>query len=657
MNSIFYTKLAVNNLKRNKNVYFPFLVASTSIIFTYFIFISISMNKGMESLPDGQMLQNIFLIGEWGISIFSLIFIFYANSFLMKRRIKEIGLYGILGLEKKHICFIILFETLLLCAISIIIAVIIGMVFSKLFFLILLRILHVKGINTFDISIQAISQTIMFFLGVFFLTFIFNFIKVRNTSSITLLKEESKGEKEPKTPIVITVLGLVTLGFGYGIVLIVNSSEVALGSFLIGVILVTYGTYSLFTSGSITLLKLMKKNKKIFYKPNNFISVSNMIYRMKKNAVGLANICLLSTIIIVIISTTFSLYLGKDNMLKNKNQFDLAITCTDSNVGLLDMTENLAIKNHVSLKEIYQYNAANFTGYIKNNTLGTAETVAKEEQHDCNYEVTLLQLDDFNKITNSQKTLDRNQILLYFLNGNYNSDILSFANGKNTIEYSIKEELENFILQDKQDSRNIRKMFIIVKDIEQIKNIQTVMNFGSLQFSTNLNLEGAESDKLNFAEKLQRIANQKYNITTFSSIDIDGADWYSIFGGLLFLGVFLGFLIIIALVLIIYFKQISEGYEDKKRFNILQKVGMSKEEVKKTINKQIKLVFFLPLLGAVIHVSVAYKIICNMLAAFRLTNTTLIFICMFSVAAVFSLIYITVYYMTSKVYYKLINMS
>lgn len=659
MNSSFYAKLAVNNLKRNRTVYVPFLLACIGTIFTYFVFLRISMNTGMESLPYGStFLEGLFSAGKMFIGFFAMAFILYANSFLMKRRMKEIGLYGVLGLEKRHIMFVILIETLILYITSIAVAVVFGMVFGNLFFLIFLRILHISGTNAFTISPQSFAQTITFFFGVFFLAFLLNVIRVKKSNLITLLKGEEQGERKPKTPILMTIIGIVTLVLGYGFALFQNSQDThenILSYFVIIVILVLIGTYTLFSAGSIALLNSMKKNKTIFYKPRNFISVSNMIYRMKKNGVGLANICILSTVVILILSTTLSLYAGRENILKNRNQFDLEISCKNSDEALIGRIQDTALSNNVNIKEAYQYKAANFTAYLEKNMLRTTTTVPKDKQHISNYEVSVLTLDDYNKITNEKQSLTKNEILLYSLNGNYGFKNLTLGNEKNNIPYSIKKELNSFMLREKNKNLKFREIFIVVSDSKQVQKLQRIMTVSKLQSFTDLNLEGTESNRLAFAENLKNIINQEYSTAHFYSIDIDRANWYGIFGGALFLGIFLGFLFMIALVLIIYFKQISEGYEDHNRFTILQKVGMDKSEIKKTINKQIRLMFFLPIAGAIIHTLVISNIICRVLASVYLTDTTLIFRCILSVSAVFIIIYSTIYFMTAKVYYKLVQ--
>ena len=661
MNNSFYIKLAVNNLKRNKNVYLPFLVACIGTIFTCFVFLRISTNTGMVSLPHGsKFLQGFFSSGKVFGGFFAIVFILYANSFLMKRRMKEVGLYGVLGLEKRHIMFVMLIEMLILYVISIVVAIVFGMVLGNLFFLIFLRILHIAGTNTFTISPQAFYQTIFFFFGVFSLAFLLTIIKIKNANIITLLKVEEQGEKEPKTPIFMSIIGIVTLILGYGIALYQNSQDSQqniIGYFIISVILILIGTYTLFSAGSIALLKGMKKNKALFYKPNNFISVSNMIYRMKKNGVGLANICILSTVVILVLSTTLALYTGRENILKNKNQFDLKISLSKNDKTLMEKIQETAVLNNVSLKDVYQYKIAHFTGYLEKNMLSIATTVPKEtdKQKKINYEVNVLTLEDYNKITNGKQSLNKNEILIYTLYENYGLKNLTMGDDKSNVRYSIKKELNSFVLQEKNKKIKVGEIFIVVSDLKQVQKLQSIMNVDELQSFTNLNLEGTELDCLAFASKLKDIVNQKYSTANFYSIDIDRADWYGIFGGALFLGIFLGFLFMIALVLIIYFKQISEGYEDHNRFTILQKVGMDKSEVKKTITKQIRLMFFLPIVGAVIHMLVFSNIICRVLAAFYLTDTNLIFRCILCLSALFTIWYSVVYFMTVKVYYKMVQ--
>lgn len=612
-------------------------------------------------MPGAENLKVILFLGIIVIGIFAVIFLFYTNSFLIKRRKKELGLYSILGLEKKHIARVLFYETVFVTVISLTLGLIGGILIGKLLFLLLLNIVHFKSPLSFHIDYWGLLITTGVFLAIFGLTLLTNFLQVKLSNPIDLLKGGEHGEKEPKSSWIVTLIGLISLGLGYGIALSVKTPLEALLLFFVAVVFVIIGTYALFISGSITLLKRLKKNKQFYYQSRNFISVSGMIYRMKQNAVGLANICILSTMVLVTLSTTVSLYVGQEGMRRDFYPIDVSLVAEAGTVDFAEieaLVESEKSKTQVASRDEISFDLAMFRAFQEGNHF--LKDMVEDESTDATYyqrvsNMTLIPLDDYNRITGENKSQAENEMLIFSVGDNYGEQTLVFGDQ----QYVIKEELEAIPMDFKKTQDMGQTYYLIVKDEAVMKDIyQTMRNDDDPQNTLHalmFNLDGAE-DNLNAFSTDLRAAVKQIN----PDVDIQNLyealnELYFFFGGFLFLGVFLGSLFMMATVLIIYFKQISEGYEDSERFEIMQKVGMDKTEVKKTIGKQILMVFFLPLAGAIVHVAFAFPVITKMLAAFRLTNTTLIFLCTLVGVVVYALVYTGVYLLTARSYYKMIK--
>ncbi|MBC3886832.1 FtsX-like permease family protein [Acetobacterium paludosum] len=661
MNKIFYPKLALTNLKKNADTYVPYILTCIGSIIAFYTMISFYGNKGLDEMPGSINLKTILFLGTIVIGIFSTIFLFYTNSFLIKRRKKELGLYSILGMEKKHIARVLFYETVVVTIVSLTLGLLGGILIGKLLYLLLLKLLHFTTPIQFYIDGRGLLITAGIFLVIFFLTLLTNFIQVKMANPINLLKGGEQGEKEPKSSWIVTLFGIISLGIGYGIALTVKSPVEAILLFFVAVIFVIIGTYALFTSGSIALLKVLKKNKNFYYQSRNFISVSGMIYRMKQNAVGLANICILSTMVLVTISTTVSLYIGQESMMRDMYHFDMIVV--GENTGndealVAESIQKTAEQRGVNPTDQINLRLGNLTAFLEGDHF-MPDLVAKEDK-DNNYyttktDVWLIPLEDYNKMSDTSTDLNENEVMIFSVGDNYNQKTMTFGDRS----FSVKENLQTFPLNNKKAELVGKTCYIIVKDEGVIADIQNNLypdnNSKSLLFGKFFNLEGNDEAKLAFSENVfQQVEGINPDIDK-ASYYVSLTEWYSIFGGFLFLGVFLGTLFMMATVLIIYFKQISEGYEDRDRFEIMQKVGMDKAEVKKTIGKQILMVFFLPLAGATIHVAFAFRVMAKMLAAFRLTDTGLILICTIVVTLIYALIYALVYWWTAKAYYKLVK--
>jgi putative ABC transport system permease protein len=676
-NQIFYAKLAVTNLRKNKETYIPYMIACIGCIFIYFLFISLINNPGMTNIPNSDSLKVLFGIGKNVSMIFVSVFIFYANSFLMKRRTKEIALYGILGLEKRHIAKIMFFETLLVAMISLIAGVLISSLLGKLFFLLLLKFIKLQGEASYQITGFAIMDTFRLFGIIFLVTFLWNYINVKMSNSITLLKSEESGEKEPKASIFITIAGFLCLGIGYYLAINTKSITSSVFMFFIAVVFVVAGVYALFTSGSIAFLKALKKRKTFYYQPKYFISISNMMYRMKKNAVGLASISLLSTMIVITIGSTVVLYSERNEMLRAQNPYDIGIEVPKgSTTGeeLIKMSSDTAKKH--SLKVTKSGTADIGRGMSICTSEGvfiSTEEALKEGEVllTAGEKITsmyFLSLEEYNRLANQQITLEDQEVLIQ-ARKTYDMDKIQLFDK----EYQIKSKIDSIpflteITSMEPDLFGGQFLTIVFANEELVEeNIRNISGNTTSEaeqdtigdtYSTimGVNISGNTQEQISYSQELESLLSKETSGGfMFSSYARGIESWNQLYGGILYLGVFLGLLFICAFVLIIYFKQVSEGYEDRGRFNILEKVGMDKREVKKTIYSQIKLVFILPIAFALLNVAMAQPILQKLLVLFGVTNKLHISLGMGIISLIFLLLYIIVYLFTARIYNRIVS--
>ncbi|MDM8310959.1 putative ABC transport system permease protein [Clostridium cadaveris] len=654
MNKFFYPKLAATTIKKNGKVYIPYILTCIGSIAMFYIIHSISINTGLDIMNGGKQLKMLLNLGKWVIGIFSVIFLLYTNSFLIKRRKKELGLYNILGMEKKHISKLMLYETLIIAVLTLVSGIAIGALLSKFMFLLLLKILNFDVTLKFYISKESILSTMLLFISIYAVMLLNNLRQIHLSNPVELLKGGNAGEREPKTKWILTLIGVVSLGAGYYIAVTTENPLSALNLFFIAVLLVIVGTYALFTAGSIAILKALKKNKNFYYKSRNFINVSNMIYRMKQNAVGLANICILSTAILVVLSTTVSLYIGMDDILKTRYPDDIMISISEV------QPENIEKVNSIIETEM-QKSGLTKTGALKHGYISEISmqednkfiVANREESSITNMNILLfITADDYNQLEGKSVQLEQGEVLICADNNTLQGNSVEIFNK----QFNIKGYIED--LKIKREMENIvNGYYIIVSDIDSINEIKVAAGDEEkgINYYYGLDVEGSMEEQLELTNAIQSSLNNNSIKSSVEGIATARESFFSIYGGLFFIGLFLGLLFIMATVLIIYYKQISEGYDDKERFEIMQKVGMDKREVKKSINSQILMVFFLPLVMAVIHLAFAFKIITSLLKIFNLTNINLFVICTTSTILVFAIFYIVVYYATSKVYYRIVQ--
>jgi len=658
LSKFFYCRLAFNNIRRNSKAYIPYILTCIGTIALFYNMFFLSVVENIGHVGESANLRLILRMGTTVVGIFSVIFLFYTNSFLIKQRKKEFGLYNVLGMEKRHIARVMFCETLMIGILSIVIGLLTGILFSKLMILLLLKLISFKINFGFEIPIEAVIATLILFSGIFAVNLFHNYIQVHRTKVVELLVSAQMGEKEPKTKWLMTIIGIICLGAGYYIALTTESPLMALNLFFFAVILVIIGTYCLFTAGSISLLKMLRKNKKYYYKANHFTSVSGMIYRMKQNAVGLANICILSTAVIVMLSTTFSLYIGIEEVLHTRYPRNIILSASNVSAEqvqrLNGLIEEQAGRFGVNQKNIMYYRYMSFVTKNTGTEFVYAQMTTAYTSNDIANFMFITQ-DDYNNMCNTSVSLEDNEVLLYILRGKIPGNIISF----NGMEFAIRDRLSSFFTEERSSSILAQDYYVVVKDVEAIKRVYNALNgegdMRELSYWYGFDTDAGKDVQSEMANALGQSVRQVSKNIYLSGTELEREAFYTIHGGLFYLGIFLGLLFIMATVLIIYYKQIAEGFDDRNRFIIMQKVGMSHSEVKKSIRSQVLTVFFLPLGAAVVHLAFAFKVITKLLMIFSLTNVPLYAVCTLLTIFAFAVLYAIVYALTSRTYYRIIS--
>lgn len=665
MKLFFYSRLAMTNIKKNAQIYYPYLLTSSFTVMMFYLIHSLSMNPGFVNEKVGAtMLPFILELGTYIVIIFAFIFLFYVNSFMMKRRKKEFALYNILGMEKKHVMLILLHETLFMIVFSLILGVLFGIVFSQLMFLCLVKLLKLKTELTFLVPMSSIMMTLKIFLPIFILSYVFNVLQIQLSKPIELLRSGQAGEKEPKVKWLFTIVGFLCLGSGYYIAQSIEDPLNAMIWFFVAVILVIVGTYGVFTSGSIMILKMLKKNKKYYYQTNHFTSVSQMLYRMKQNAVGLASICILCTCILVMLSSTVSLYLSVKDSANLFLPQDVALYVSDEkNIMTYKQLDNLyqkvsdqfekediEVKNYV-LKRVFN-EAVNY----KN-----GQFIIGQGSDAYNFTmISAMSVDDYNRAYHKNVELKDNHILLYD----------NFLEEKQTLrlnhqDFIVEERIDDLYLTGGPGIYPEDQVATIVFSNEDVLNSVMNVNSGTMHAYT-MSLDYVDENDaqrgneiiqdtyLNYLRNHKELQEYGYSYGIDTKLEIQQT-YLDMFGSLFFLGIFLGILFLMAAILIMYYKQLSEGYEDQKRFEIMQNVGMSQKEVKQTIRSQVLIFFFLPLVVAVMHMAFAFKLIVKMFSGIVLSEMQLFVWCTVIAVIILTIIYSIIYFFTARTYYKIVQ--
>lgn len=660
MKMSFYPKLAAGNMKKNARTYVPYMLTCIITVAMYYIVKSLSQNPGVKEMIGGGYLSELMFIGSHVVALFAVIFLFYTNSFLVKRRKKEFGVFNILGMEKRHLAWVLGWETAYLALGSLVLGLLLGIIMDKAMYLLVGKIIGGGVPLGFFVSARVIGQTVQIFAVIFLLICINAIRQVHVADPIALLQAGNAGEKEPSTRWLLALAGLVSVGGGYYIAVTVSDPVASLLLFFVAVVLVIIGTYLLFTAGSIALLKILRKNRKYYYRTRHFVSVSGMIYRMKQNAVGLANICVLSTMVLVMVSTTTSLMIGMEDVVRERYPADIMVyfkgDAPQGNqayieaIRALQRERGLAVKNEMA----YLYlglSASHEYKYEESHELGVTSALDSMD------ELFLITLDDYNAVMKERKTLEEGEVMVYSNRTSYDLPVFKLL-GR---EYRVAEKLDSFVGNGQYSANMSNTIYIVVPDREALLEIYDAQrellgeNARSIRQVYGFDMDADEEEQNAFYnDLLDCMAQNGISAVTEARAEAKSS-FISLYGGLFFIGVFLGVLFVMATVLIIYYKQISEGYDDRERFSIMQKVGMSRDEVKSAIHSQVVTVFFLPLIVAGIHVTAAFPLISKLLVLMQLTNTKLFIACTGACFLVFAVMYVFVYNLTARTYYRIVS--
>lgn len=648
---LFYSKLALGNLWRNRQTYFPYLLACTVSIFTFYTLFAINMNGSLDGVTGEEIVKAFTAMGSFILAIFCTILIFYTNSFLIKRRKKELGLYAILGMEKKNIGTLMFFETLFVAIIALGLGLLSGILLSRILFWVLLRMVRFPVMLTMSISGSAMAFTSVLFGFIFLLTLFSNLRQVWRSNPINLMAGDRQGEREPRASGFLAVLGILCLVGGYGIALHFTNPIEAILLFFVAAALVIAGTYCLFTSGSVALLKLLRKNKKFYYQPRHFVSISGMIYRMKQNATGLATICILSCMVLVTVAGTVSLNLGGEDTVCSLYPYNYEIVLENPSDGeaLLSGAAQAATDNGVQFANLQDYEVAYFMAQEKENGFeaGADGNMQSLDQF------SLWTLEDYNRNEGKQVRLSPDEILLFVTGGRYDSDTITIAG--HTYHVTQIEQLG----KEQSGSRAMgRTLTLIMADKADCETLLTSAGSSGLfsrviRFDLTGNEAAIEQFDSDYNRYVNELSTQDYFM--FNLQKEIREEWLAGNGAFLFLGIYFGILFVLAAAMIIYYKQVSEGYDDADRFAILQKVGMGEAEVKKTINSQVLTVFFAPLVVAVIHIAVALVPLSNGMLVFGLRNPLLLIGCAGGTVLIYALFYLLVYRATARTYFRIVR--
>lgn len=660
MNKHIYEKLAITNLKKNQKIYLPYLLTLIGSMLFYYILTSVGTNKllydsatGAGAFKGAQTLSGIIQSGSFAASLFAFIFLLYANSFVLKHQKKQLGLYRVLGMERIHIIRIILLETLTMFGIGMAVSIFFGILFDKLMLVLLFRIVKQPMPEGFLLNTDALFQTIFLTLTLAVLILIRSIFSIFRTKDIDLLKAEKQGEKEPKNRIVLALLGFITLFAGYYFALSSENTSQAINTFFPAALCVILGTYALFTAGSIAILKLLKKNKAYYYNTKHFISLSGMLYRMKQNAAGLATICILSSAAIVVVSAGVSLYTNGNQNINKKFPRSVQIQADYTSSGLPNILESTSEKCSVSYQNLVTCNYGNGIFDLNKNELiqKTSSSYLNIEKIPDTYVLTL---EEYNRFNKTSESLLENEILLYATDHIFTHDTLVF-NGNS---YQVKKEADKSCLTYIADySMTLFSKILIVVPNQDVFDefIDKNYDFCSSIAYIGFDMTDSEKEVTDFTQKLSNAFKAQKISSEITLKSEEKAFFFSTYGGLFFVGILLGFLFLISTVMIIYYKQISEGYDDRERFLIMQKVGLSKKEIKQSIHSQVMLLFFLPLFTAIIHSAVALNIVADCLRLVIIVDKPTFLCSVAATCVLFSICYGVIYKITSKEYYKIVN--
>ena len=664
-----YPRLAATNLKKNRRFYLPYLLACIVIVALFCIILTLASDPYLGQMQHGGSVSQVLGFGVLIMALFSAIILFYTNSTFTKQRKREFAIYNILGMEKRHISYVLFWESLYTAAMALFFGLVAAGVFSKLLQLVLVRLIGGEATFGLNISLMSIGYTAAFF-GALFLLLLLNTIRIIHLSNpVQLLRAGSEGEREPRSKWILALLGAVCLAAGYIISLRTNAALYAIQYFFPAVILVIIGTYLTFIALSIVVLKALRKNRRYYYKTSHFATVSGLIYRMSRNAAGLASICILSTMVLVTVSTTVSLYKGVDAYAAVRWPQDMTLTLmTDKQTNtvpdvapVLQVVDDAMTRSGLTQSNVHGYRTVRFSTLRSGDALDQFTGSGVDA-----YTVMVLDTEGYADLTGEQVTLAP-------------GDALAWTDGKpfgDTVTICGRafrlRQLDSFPLDSGSSIMGLHTLYLVVPDLDSVLELRAQQNAyvsehggtrSMLNYTYQFDLSGTDDEQLDALHTLLSdpafaSAAEAANVQYTTDMRADGYPTLrSMYGGFLFLGFFLGFVFLFATVLIIYYKQVSEGYDDRGRFRIMQQVGMTPKEVKATIRTQVLLMFFLPLVTAAIHIAFAFPLIKQIVFAFGLQNVHLFLLCTLGTFGVFALLYTFVYLLTARTYYRIVRMT
>ncbi|MDU2759803.1 MAG: ABC transporter permease [Streptococcus mitis] len=656
-------KLAVSNLIKNRKLYYPFALAVLLAVTVTYLFYSLTFNPKIAEIRGGTTIQATLGFGMFVVTLASAIIVLYANSFVMKNRSKELGIYGMLGLEKRHLISMTFKELVLFGMLTVGAGIGIGALFDKLIFAFLLKLMKLKVelVATFQMKV-VIAVLVVFgliFLGLMFL----NALRIARMNALQLSREKASGEKKGRFLPLQTILGSISLGIGYYLALTVKDPLTALTTFFLAVLLVIIGTYLLFNAGITVFLQILKKNKQYYYQPNNLISVSNLIFRMKKNAVGLATIAILSTMVLVTMSAATSIFNASESFKKVLNPHEFGVS--GQNVEKEDLDKLLSQFASDKGYKIKEKEVLRYTYFGVANQEGTKLTLFEKGQNRVQPKTVFMVFDqkDYENMTGQKLSLSGNEVGLFAKNDGLKGQKNLTLNDH---QFSVKEEFnKDFIVNHVPNQFNILTTdynYLVVPNLQAfLDQFPDSAIYNQLYGGMNVNI--SEEEQLKVAEEYENYLNQfnaqlntEGSYVYGSNLADASAQMSALFGGVFFIGIFLSIIFMVGTVLVIYYKQISEGYEDRERFIILQKVGLDQKQIKQTINKQVLTVFFLPLLFAFIHLAFAYHMLSLILKVIGVIDTNMMLIVTLSICAIFLIAYVLIFMITSRSYRKIVQM-
>ena len=680
MRANLYPKLAWDGIRKNKRFYLPYILTCIGMVMMFYIIHYLAAMPTLKEMPGGDSMTMVLGFGFWVIALFAVIFLFYTNSFLMRRRQKEFGLYNMLGMGKNHLSILLLWENGILFSVSMVGGLLSGILLSKLAELFMIMLMGGEATYTLRIDPKAFRDTWTIFIPVFALIVVKGLIQIRRSSAVNLVKSDTVGEKPPRANYVLGIAGILILAGAYYIALSIKSPLIAMAWFFLAVCMVIVATYLLFISGSVMLCRLLQKNKRYYYKPNHFVSVSSMVYRMKRNGAGLASICILCTMVLVIMMGAGSLYVGQEESLNTRYPHEFAASVDFLTEGetkryseekadyFYAQVDEVLNSYDVTPENAEQVLSTTATGMLKDRALildPSTVDAANTETMEYVTQIYLIPLSAYNQCMGTDKTLNSGEVFLHCVRRTYDAPVITLSDG--TV-LTVKEHLTDMMGSGEAAMQIIPSMFIVTDDIEAVMesfNKELGSMSGEykcrLEVSYSFDADLSEEQQMELGEAIrERVRELDYTGDGgFYSYNVEckaeeRADFYGLFGGIFFLGIFLSILFLAATVLIIYYKQVTEGYEDEARFEIMRKVGMTAKDIRKSINSQMLTVFFLPLVTAAVHTAFAFPIVQKLLAIFNLRNTALSLMVTGVAIVIFGIFYGVIYKITSNAYYSIV---